>query len=85
VINVKAAVKAAAEYMYFVKEQLGDQFGGDFQDVRLEEVELSENRNYWLITFGYCPGTRVFRDREYKIFKVNATDSQVESMRIRQL
>lgn len=79
-VTVKAAVKSAIEYLQFVQNELG----GELQDVRLEEVELSEDKSYWLITLGYQPGTGIVRDREYKIFKVNATDSLVMSMKIRQ-
>lgn len=80
-INVKAAVKSAIEYLEFVQNELG----GQLQDVRLEEVELSEDKSHWLITLGYYPGTGIVRDREYKAFKVNSQDALVESMRIRQV
>lgn len=98
-IDVKTAVSAAIEYLRFLQDNISD----ELQNVRLEEVELSEDRNYWLVTLGYdvpvkhqtalekimtspalSPGSPTYK-REYKVFKVNSENSQVEAMNIRVL
>lgn len=47
-IDVKTAVNVANNYFLAIKDKMGD-----LQNVRLEEVELSEDRKYWLITLGF--------------------------------
>jgi hypothetical protein len=63
----------------------------------IEEVELDESKQYWLITLSFLgtvsdntmsPLSAVLQpkyERNYKIFKVNANSGNVESMKIRQL
>lgn len=57
------------------------------QNVRVEEAELSDDREHWQITLGFdVPETSVLipaYSRSYKTFTVDATSGQVESMRIR--
>lgn len=89
-IDVKTAVSAALNYLNFLQDNISK----EIQTIRLEEVELSEDKNYWLITLGYdvpvknqfssliSPLTPVYK-REYKLFKVNSETSEVESMKIR--
>ena len=81
-IDVKQAVGAAVQY---AKDLLGAE-----QNPTLEEVELSPDDRYWLITLGFEPrfsplvalsGTRPLR--EYKLFRVDAESGQVVSMKIR--
>lgn len=48
-IDVKTAVSSAHQYLQSVQEM----FGGSLDDLRLEEVELSEDKHAWLITLGY--------------------------------
>lgn len=85
---VGAAAKAAADF-YDGKKITG---------LELEEVDRTEDDRYWLITLGFnlqSParannlntlldphGTR---GRKYKIFKVNAEDGAVVSMKIREI
>jgi hypothetical protein len=62
---------------------------------RVEEVELTDDGRYWLITLSYeAPvettpfmGTTVSTggDRQYKVFKVDAKTGEVLSMRIREI
>ncbi len=90
-IDVKQAVKVAAEYLV-------DLYAPDaFSDVQLEEVELTEDENYWLITLSYKkPMTEVNllgpigimadlakNEKGYKIFKIEADTGKVVSMKIR--
>jgi hypothetical protein len=54
----------------------------------VEEVELSEDGKYWLITLSYSPlhptlGMLMSSGREYKVFEVDAFTSEVKSMKIR--
>jgi hypothetical protein len=86
-IGVKEAVKAATEA---IKDLLP---GPDLGDLRLEEVEQTDDERYWLITLGYS--VRQFspivplplrgHDRIYKQFKVDADTGRVMSMKIRSL
>lgn len=48
-IDVKAAVSVAIGYLKFLQDTISNKL----QNVRLEEVELSEDKRYWLITLGY--------------------------------
>ena len=89
-IDVKTAVSAALNYFNFLQDNISK----EIQTIRLEEVELSEDKNYWLITLGYdvpvknqfsgiIPTLAPVYKREYKLFKVNSETSEVESMKIR--
>lgn len=49
---------------------------------RLEEVELTEDEKYWLVTLSYLE-TMIETQRQYKSFKVDATSGEVQSMKIR--
>ena len=67
-------------------------FGYQIKELRLEEVELSEDRKYWLITLGFIANTTgeeesffSKKERDYKVFKVNAETGEVESIKIREL
>jgi hypothetical protein len=48
-IDVRTAVSAASQYI----ESLKDIMGSSLPDLRLEEVELSEDKSFWLITLGF--------------------------------
>ena len=60
--------------------------------INVEEVELSEDRAYWLITLGIYEPTRslAFVSRgldeivNYKVFKVDTKTGEVEGMKFRQ-
>jgi hypothetical protein len=58
------------------------------RDLRLEEVELSGDRSQWFVTLGYSiceDGLGIRSVREYKIFTVDATTGEVQSMKIREV
>ncbi|MDJ0553171.1 MAG: hypothetical protein QNJ68_01765 [Microcoleaceae cyanobacterium MO_207.B10] len=87
-IDVRGAVFAAKNYL----ESLPGLLGYKIKDLRLEEVELSEDKNFWLITLGFVSTTleeeenfTFKQERDFKIFKVNAETAKVESMKIREL
>ncbi|MBP0030599.1 hypothetical protein [Roseofilum sp. Guam] len=89
--QVEQAVRLAKAYF----EQLLPQLGEGIEDLRLEEVEFSEDK--WLITLGYTCSTKIKQnpllpvtdnwqyERVYKIFTINSKTNEVESMKIREL
>lgn len=93
-INVRPAVNAASNYLLSIKDIMGN-----LQNMRLEEVELSEDRKYWLITLGFDIPIKNknplgiagllqegnFLTRKYKLFKVKSETNEVEAMKIRKL
>ncbi|MDY7004003.1 MAG: hypothetical protein SWX82_08585 [Cyanobacteriota bacterium] len=87
-IDVRVAVFAAKNYL----QSLPGLFEYKIKELRLEEVEFSEDRKYWLITLGFIANTTgeeesffSKKERDYKVFKVNAETGEVESMKIREL
>lgn len=89
-IDVKQAAQSASS---FVAGLYSDK---TVSDVQLEEVELSEDGLYWLITLSFAPpaslsqGSSMFggvipAQRQYKIFKITADTGEVLSMKIREL
>ncbi|MDB9323982.1 hypothetical protein PN483_18795 [Nodularia spumigena CS-591/04] len=94
-IDVRGAVVAAKKYF----EDIQDMIGNSINDILLEEVELSENKQYWYVTLGFSrPVAKSERtlipdvisvatktEREYKIFTVDAETGEVKSMKIREV
>jgi hypothetical protein len=92
-IDVKTAVERAYNYLQSLQDKMGD-----LNDIRLEEVELSQDDRFWLITLGFdlpdnkpqsvmekITYTLPKYERNYKIFKVNSESGEVEAMKIREL
>jgi len=81
-INVKEAVKKAAEYFT-------DLYHDQFRNLLLEEVELSDG--YWLITLGYDAPSDIRSvlankaTRRFKLFKIDGDTGEVISMKIREV
>ena len=93
-LDVRAAVGVARNYFSSIQ----DLISLEIQDIRLEEVELSEDEQFWLVTLGYnlpkpaSPNSLIPEmikgvefERYYKIIKINADTKEVESMKIREL
>jgi hypothetical protein len=86
-IDVKTAVAAAHKYVESVQDFIS------VKNLGLEEVELSSDKESWLITLGYDRPIENFTSmvyggtsqRVYKIFKISAESGEVESMKIREL
>ena len=90
--DVRAAVRSATDYIQSFKE-----FLGNLENLRLEEVELSEDRKYWLITLGFDVINNSESDenplfpivegaqpeRQYKLIKIDTMSGQAQSMKIR--
>ncbi|HEY9298492.1 MAG TPA: hypothetical protein VIQ31_19485 [Phormidium sp.] len=92
-VDVRSAVGAAQQYFISLQDMIG--FGTE--DLRLEEAELSEDKKHWFITLGFIRpvdktsnpladliATRNY-EREYKVFKIDATTGEVQSMKIREV
>ena len=83
-LDVKEAAQRASEYFAAL-------FPQDLAaKARLEEVELSDDGQYWLITLGYPTDTSglllaTTKPREYKQFKIEAATGKVVSMTIRKV
>ena len=83
-IDVKDATKAAIRYF-------SDLYGSKYSNLALEEVELSNDEQYWLITLGYDVNelAQFFgpskANRNYKIFKINARTGDIVSMKMREI
>jgi hypothetical protein len=92
-VNAKDAVKIAFDYFQSLPFHNRDKI----TDLELEEVELSEDSQYWYITLGYhykpvSPGSRLAevlgrpeRSAELKSFKISADAGEVKWMKIRQI
>ena len=83
-INVKEATDKVKEHLLA--------FFPDAEQVQLEEVELSEDRAHWLITLSYegvsssvASSMLVGKSLLYKIFKLDAKNGEVISMKIRDI
>jgi hypothetical protein len=85
-IDVKQATKRAIEYF-------SDLFPNGYQNVRLEEIEISDDHRYWYVTLGFdvppAPGSSALAqalgaksERAYKRFTIDRETGDVVSMKI---
>jgi len=78
-LQVKDAVKRAREYLPELM------FDGPRQiaDLRLEEVEISEDERFWAVTFSYLPvdSTSPIPLRQYKTVRIKAIDGEFVGVR----
>ncbi len=77
IINVKTATKIAAQYL--------DKIVGSVSNIRIEEVEMNEEKILWFITLGYSDQTDYMAETKYKKFTINADNGEVYSMKIRKI
>jgi hypothetical protein len=84
--DVKTAVREATRFFAEINQEHPP------EDVRVEEVELTDDENVWNITLGfYPPGTSMtlaiggipVAQRQYRVLRVDANTGQVRSMKIR--
>ncbi len=88
-VDLNSAVKTALKFFR-------DSFGVEkLSDVQLEEIELSDDRKFWLITVGYDNPTAVDASRgklvlparvpirKYKIVRISTATGQPVSIKIR--
>ena len=83
-MEVKDVAENAAAYL--------KKFFPKAERIQLEEIEISDDDKFWNITLSYDdqptePGGFIFGgiSRFYKIFKVDAKDGSVRSMKIRNI
>ena len=79
-IDVAAAVENANAYL--------KRFYPDIKNILLEEAELDEKSNQWLITLSFLDlGDMSFAiyppQRKYKVFRIDAGNGNVRAMKIR--
>jgi len=92
-VDVRFAITAARDYIKEVQPLLDD----PLENLKLEEVELTEDEKHWLITLGYdkinkpeevpefLPPAFQRPSREYKLFRINSDSGKVEAMKIRRV
>lgn len=88
-LDVKEAAQRASEYFAGLYADQG------VSNVQLEEVELTDDGQYWLITLSYPVVPAADRPvmpvmpfnfalkRKFKVFKIDAKTGEVKSMKIR--
>ena len=90
-IDVKKAVEVAYDFIQRLPKV------GEVNPITLEEVELTDDERYWLITLGLYrsvlpattgpietfPSALTKREREYKVVKIHTDSGKVQSMKIR--
>jgi hypothetical protein len=83
-INVKEATDKAKEYLV--------NFYPEAENVLLEEVELTADKAYWMVTLSFegitssvASSLLVGKSVLYKIFRIEAETGEVISMRIRDI
>ncbi len=83
-INVKEATDKAKEYLV--------SFFPDAENVQLEEVEMTQDKAHWFVTISYegvsnsvASSLLVGKTVLYKIFKIDAKEGEVISMKIRDI
>ncbi|MEN3333678.1 MAG: hypothetical protein V7641_3043 [Blastocatellia bacterium] len=90
-LDVREAARKAAEYFASLYD------ANTYADLQLEEVELTEDEKYWLITLSYAyadPMSSAIstvlkipssKPRKYKQFKIDAATGKVQAMTIRKV
>ena len=80
-IDVKVAVEKAVEYL--------KSFFPECKNILIEEVELNDAENEWLITLSYLYDESGYSfvisntPKKFKTFRVNSNTGQVVSMKIK--
>lgn len=74
-LTAKEAAEVAAKYLAELKDM-------NRLDISIEEIELSSDEDYWLITLGH-PRSFLGTAKEYKVIKVDAETGEVLSMKMR--
>ena len=94
-IDIRYAATSAVQYI----QKIQDLLETSLENLRLEEAEISEDSDFWLITLGYDRPEKKAKSsltsmsldlskypvREYKLFKVDVNSGEVAAMKIRQL
>lgn len=87
------AEKAIQNAKIFAKNNITDR---SIPNLLVEEIELSENEKYWIITLGWdgrrkpltaleaAMGFSDVMEREYRVFHVDVKDGMVKKMKLRE-
>jgi len=83
-LDVKKATEIANSSFRFLYDNRLDS-----SKIQLEEVELTEDGKYWLVTLSYpiesaIPGILQTR-KEYKVFKLDAETGELQAMKVREV
>jgi len=83
-LDVREAAEKASEYFAGLYKDQG------LANVQLEEVELTDDGKYWLITLSYPVPPEIAAlnfnfKRKYKVFRIDAKTGEVKSMKIRKV
>jgi hypothetical protein len=82
-LDVKEAAQRASEYFSALYQNQ------QVENIQLEEVEITDDDQYWLITLSFPVKSdlaNVFTfKRQYKIFKIDSKTGEVKSMKIRKV
>ena len=86
----------ANEAVQIARAQMSDWFGDDLNMLELEEVQLSDDEQAWLVTLGYSVkrvnptaselmsapvGAVLDSVRTYKVFAIDVTSGDIRSMK----
>ena len=83
-VDVKQAVQIALQHFQ-------ELFQDSCENIRLEEIEFSDDERFWYVTIGYDPpvsglialaGKEI---RQYKLFKIDAETGKMASVKIRKV
>lgn len=92
-VDVRSAITDARDYIKEFQSLLDN----PLENLRLEEVELTKDKQHGLITLGYDNPDRLKNlpallspefqqsSREYKLFRINSDSGKVEAMKIRKV
>lgn len=83
-LDVKEAATRASQYFASLYANQ------NISNVQLEEVEISDDGKYWLITLSYPVPPELAAlnfnfKRKYKVFTIDAQTGEVKSMKIRKV
>jgi len=76
-LTAKEAAEVAAKYLAELRDM-------DRLDISIEEIELSSDEMYWLITLGH-PRSYLGTAKDYKVIKVDAKTGEVISMKMKNI
>lgn len=74
-LTAKRAAEVATKYLAEMKDM-------PVYDISLEEIELTDDGAYWLVTLGH-PRSYLGTTKDYKVIKVDAETGEVLSMKMR--
>ena len=77
-LTAKEAAEVAAKYLAELRTDMNR------LDISLEEIELTSDEKYWLITLGH-PRSYLGTAKDYKVIKVDIETGEVLSMKMKNI